>query len=106
MEEDSNKRTDLTPEESKFLDTSVSYLGLTQFTGPLRDTDIVLTSVLIDVIIAIRRMDPQGESKERIDSAWDKLREVFTHMDILEKRADRVLSARQPWDESGDQDNE
>ncbi|MEL4167291.1 hypothetical protein [Pseudomonas sp. ZS001] len=90
------------PEVSKFLDGNVSYLALSQMTSPLRDVDIVLTSVLIDTLIALRSLSLEGETKERVDSAWKKLNEVFLPMDLLEERTARIFSARHPWDKSGD----
>lgn len=90
------------PEVSKFLDGNVSYLALSHMTTPLRDVDIILTSALIDTLIALRSLPLEGESKERIDSAWKKLDEVFPPMDLLEERTSRIFNGRHPWDGSGD----
>lgn len=106
MDEEDPSVDQLRPEVSKFLDEKVSYLALSQMTGPLRDVDIILTSVLIDTLIALRSLSLEGESKERVASAWKKLNEVFPHMDLLEARSARIFDARHPWDALGDKKDE
>ncbi|WP_421555713.1 hypothetical protein [Pseudomonas kitaguniensis] len=103
MDEEVPPDKPMTPEVSKFLDGNVSYLALSQMTSPLRDAEIVLTSVLIDTLVALRSLPLEGEGKERVDRAWEKLNEVFLPMDLLEERTARIFSGRHPWDKSGDE---
>lgn len=103
MDEEVPPDKPMDPEVSKFLDGNVSYLALSQLTSPLRDVDLVLTSVLIDTLVALRSLSLEGEGKERADRAWEKLNEVFLPMDLLEERSARVFSGHHPWDKSGDE---
>lgn len=106
MEDEEAQPKDLSPEVSAFLDEKVSYLALTQMTGPLRSTDTILTSVLIDTLIALRSLPLEGEAKDRAESAWTKLEKIFEQMDMLTTRSGRIFNGNHPWDSSGDAKDE
>ncbi|MFI7857372.1 hypothetical protein ACIF8Z_10250 [Pseudomonas promysalinigenes] len=102
MDEQNPTDQPLRPEVSEFLNKNVSYLALAQMTTPAREIDIVIVSALIDTLVALREIALEGEGRQRVESAWSKLAEVFPHMENLEKRTARIFDGRYPWDTEGD----
>ncbi|MEB2869417.1 hypothetical protein [Pseudomonas rhizosphaerae] len=101
------KGPDSFPEHvSKFLDGPVDYSALTQVIGPLRSAVGVLTSVTLDMLLAMKAMPLEGEAKERADSAWNKFREVFDALEQIDSRTGRIYDGRYPWNVSGDPTDE